>query len=344
MVHPAGHDNALDLDALTLQDGVLFHSQKGKPRPVDLPALPVADTHGHLSVLETRSPGMAIARAAAAGVCLLVVPLDPIYDNPVAAHQLAEFGQWQEDGEREIAHLAQAGIPMPSFDVPGVGGQDRAHADLLARNLRFVAGAHPYGAARFDDAARDWMRQMIADPRCAGIGEIGLDYTCDVPRDAQIAAFEEQLALALACDLPVELHIRDERDDAQTRAHADALDVLRRIGVPPRGCDLHCFTQDPQVALPFADMGCHVAFGGAVTFKKSDDIRAAAAAVPRHLLLSETDCPYMAPVPLRGMECEPAMAVLSAQLVAAEREHALGEDPACVLRTLWDNALLLFGN
>ena len=94
MVHSAGHESALDLDELTLQDGILFHSQKGKPRAVDLPRVPVADTHGHLSVLETRTPGSALARAAAAGVCLLVVPLDPVYDTPDAGQQLDEVSSW----------------------------------------------------------------------------------------------------------------------------------------------------------------------------------------------------------------------------------------------------------
>jgi TatD DNase family protein len=104
---------------------------------------------------------------------------------------------------------------------------------------------------------------------------------------------------------------------------------------------------------PFVELGCHVAFGGAVTFAKSDDIRAAAAACPTGQILLETDSPYMAPVPLRGEECEPAMVAFTAALLADVRAQASAE-PACnstndgelsrqaTYDALWSNALGLF--
>ena len=88
---------------------------------------------------------------------------------------------------------------------------------------------------------------------------------------------------------------------------------------------------------------CHVAFGGAATFKRSDDIRAAAAACPEGRILSETDCPFMAPVPLRGLECEPAMVGFSAALVASVREEAGVATGEKTYEALWRNANDLFG-
>ena len=86
-----------------------------------------------------------------------------------------------------------------------------------------------------------------------------------------------------------------------------------------------------------------MAFGGAATFNKSDDIRDAAAACPAHLVITETDSPYMAPVPLRGEECEPAMVAFTAACLAQTRADAGVATPAETYRALWRNACNLFG-
>ena len=139
----------------------------------------------------------------------------------------------------------------------------------------------------------------------------------------------------------MELHLRDGADDHL--GHDLALQVLGEEGVPEAGCDLHCFTDSPEVMAPFAEMGCRIAFGGAATFNRSEDIRAAIAACPEHLIISETDAPYMAPVPLRGQECEPAMVAFSAALIADVREQALSIPRVQTYTALWDNARRFFG-
>lgn len=83
-------------------------------------------------------------------------------------------------------------------------------------------------------------------------------------------------------------------------AHDDALAILRETGVPKAGCIVHCFNLDAQTLAPFLELGCYVAFGGPLTFKKSWETRAAALDVPLDRLLTETDAPYMAPEPLRA--------------------------------------------
>ena len=143
--------------------------------------------------------------------------------------------------------------------------------------------------------------------------------------------------------MPVELHIRDADGDERATAHLDALRILEREGVPKAGCDLHCFTSGPEVMRPFVEMGCYIAFGGAVTFSRSDDIREAAVECPAHLLLSETDSPYMAPVPLRGTVCEPAMVSFSAATVARVRADAGVATYEETSEALWNNAQRFFG-
>ena len=352
------------LDDAALQDGVLFHTRKGKPVEWPRPLAPLADTHGHLTAFWGHDPAVAVARAALSGVRLLVVPLDALTDcvpgagadpdkdeePPVPARSATELLAFVDDACRRARALmpryAEAGLTPPEFPghalLPGAPGLE-GPTPGFPLDLRVVAGVHPYGAAEFDDACRARMGELLASPRCVGVGEIGLDYTCDVPRDVQLACFSEQLAMARERELPAELHIRDARDDEACEAHADALALLREVGVPPAGCDLHCYTGDAATMLPFAELGCHVAFGGAVTFRRSDDIREAAAACPESLVVSETDCPYMAPVPLRGQECEPAMVAFSAACVADVRAEALGVSREETYEALWANALELFG-
>ena len=236
-----------------------------------------------------------------------------------------------------LDEAAELGFVPPAFD-----GWDAP--DLLS-NVRIVAGVHPYGAEGFDDAAEALMRELLASPRCVGVGEIGLDfgpYNEVSPRE-QEECFRHQLRMAHELGLPVELHIRDGVDDMVGEAHALAVRVLAQEGVPEAGCDLHCFTSDARIMEDFCRLGCNIAFGGASTFSRSEDIRDAARVCPERLMVTETDCPYMAPVPLRGEECEPAMVVFVADMLARERETAGVAPAAQTYASLWRNACKLFG-
>ena len=120
--------------------------------------------------------------------------------------------------------------------------------------------------------------------------------------------------------LPAVVHLRE--------AHEDGEAIMREIGLPTKGCVLHCFTGDAALAGRFLEMGCYVSFAGPVTFKKADAIRDAAARVPLERLLVETDCPFMAPEPYRGRPNEPALTVFTARRIAEVRgmnSHELAE-------------------
>ena len=332
----------LGLDALTLEDGHLFHDRKGRPRELPPASAPLADTHGHLTSFTRHDSSIAICRAALAGVRLLVVPVDPVDEVPrlfpTAAAYLSWIDEQVERAAERLEECARYGLMPP--ELPGYPS-----LSSLVKRVRIVAGAHPYGAAQLDEAALSCLDELLASPRCVGVGEIGLDFGPynELPADVQESAFRRQLAVACEHGLPVELHIRDGQEPDDHSAHELAARVLAEEGVPSAGCDLHCFTDGPEVMAPFVELGCHIAFGGAATFKRSDDIRAAAAACPSELLLSETDCPYMAPVPLRGEECEPAMVAFSAACVAAAREDAGVATRDETYAALWKNACALLG-
>ena len=169
------------------------------------------------------------------------------------------------------------------------------------------------------------------------IGEIGLDYSRpdNAPPAAQRALFERQIALAAEWNLPVIVHSRE--------ATADTLAALRAAGSPTLAAEgrlgvLHCFVGDLAFAQEVMAMGMMVSMSGIVTFRNAEALRAVAAAIPDDRLLVETDCPYLAPVPLRGHVNEPAFVSHTIRYLAALR----GVAPEALAEQTCHNALRLF--
>ncbi len=292
----------------------LFHRKRkhGKWDVVEAPQLeaPVADTHAHLQLLP--DPSLALARCAAHGVGFVCTIVDVFEDGSATFDELST---WK----------FQAASLMKDF------GCWRCGQEFPRVDVRIAVGCHPHNAKHYDDALESKLRRLLADPRVAALGEIGLDYHYDFsPREDQREAFRRQIRLAKECGLPVALHLRE--------AHDEALAIMREEGFPEAGTLLHCFNLDWATLEPWVAEGCFVAFGGALTFKASDDTREAAARVPLDRLLTETDAPYMAPEPLRGTTCGPEHVVFTAERLAAVRGCAPGDDRKALLERLMANA------
>lgn len=274
-----------------------------------LPILPVlgapcADAHAHLDMLD--DPVAALVRAARAGIALIGTVVD-LTESPEVT--LDGLHGWRAAASGE---LASDGLEAPE--------------------VRLIAGWHPHNAKDGTDALFTRLRELVADPRVAALGELGLDFHYDhSPRDDQRAWFRRHLDLAHEAGLPVEIHLRE--------AHEEGAALLAEAGVPAAGCVIHCFTEGPELAERFVELGCYISFAGPVTFKKAEPLREAARVVPLDRLLIETDCPFLAPDPYRGRRNEPAFAVLNAEAVARAR----GVDPAEVATAALDNARRLFG-
>jgi TatD DNase family protein len=179
-------------------------------------------------------------------------------------------------------------------------------------------GRHPNSAAGFDDEAAADIEALAAHPRVLAIGETGLDYYRDqAPRDEQRRAFESQIEIARRTSLPLVVHLRNEGDEREGEASAEALSLLDRLG-DGLTVILHCFSAVARVAEA-AGHGWYCSFAGNVTFPKSEPLRAAAASVPEELLLVETDAPFLSPQPRRGKPNAPANVVATAQTVAEAR-------------------------
>jgi TatD DNase family protein len=199
-----------------------------------------------------------------------------------------------------------------------------AIADAEA-GVSVAAGIHPHQAADGESLGE---LATLADGRLVAMGEIGLDFFRDyAPRDDQRRVFTEQLELAEHAGLPVIVHSRAAEEETAALLAGFGGTVV-----------LHCFSS--PALLPVAlDRGYYVSFAGNVTYPKAPELREAAHAVPAERLLAETDCPYLAPQPVRGERNEPAYVVHTVAALADAR----GEDAAELSQRIDANASAAFG-
>jgi TatD DNase family protein len=196
-----------------------------------------------------------------------------------------------------------------------------------------TVGIHPHDVARMEPGWWEAIEALARRPRVVGVGETGLDYYYDhSPRDLQREAFTRFVAMARRVGKPIVCHIRD--------AHEESRAVLRDSGAAEVGGVIHCFTGTPEDAAAYVAMGFHVSFSGIVTFrgKSADPIRAAVKQVPLDRILVETDCPFLAPMPMRGKRNEPAYVVHTAAVVAEQA----GVSPDQLAEASTRNARALF--
>ncbi len=215
----------------------------------------------------------------------------------------------------------------------GTNEQSSRESAQLSRLFGFVyfaCGIHPHDAGQAVPLKKNAaMLELAADGKCAAIGEIGLDYHYQYSdRDVQLVFFEEQLALARELRKPVIIHDRE--------AHAGTLNLLKKY--KPAGV-MHCFSGSAEFAAEVLRLGMYIGLGGAVTFRNAKKPLEAARATPLERLLLETDCPYMAPEPLRGKRCDSAMIPYAAQKIA----DAKGIGAQTLIDITTENACRLFG-
>lgn len=209
------------------------------------------------------------------------------------------------------ANLAAArAAGVSGFVVPGTKLEDAPQAVAIARendDVWAAVGFHPHDAKDCDDAAFAEIARLAREERVVAIGECGLDYHYDhSPRDVQRAVFERHIALAKDLDKPIIVHNRESTDDMVA--------ILSRSGA--RGI-LHSYTESLDVAQQLIGLGYYISFSGIVTFRSAESLREVARALPHDRVLIETDTPYLAPVPFRGKDNEPAFVVKVAELLAS---------------------------
>ncbi|MEE1421322.1 MAG: TatD family hydrolase [Eggerthellaceae bacterium] len=275
----------------------------------------LADTHAHLQMLS--DPAWSLVRSAYYDVSFICDITDPS-DGEVNPYDALPL--WCHDACEHINRLAREGV---THSISG---------ELLALpSLRIAAGVHPHNAKCYDRELEVKLLRQLSDPRTAALGEVGLDYHYDFStHDEQRRVFARQIELAHTTGLPLILHMRE--------AHDEGFALLEEYGWPQAGVLLHCFNLDPETLKPWLERDCYVAFGGPVTFKNAPEVAQSALEVPLDRLLTETDSPYMAPEPLRGIACSPEFTLFTAKRLCNLFDKQTSNEQTSFLNQLYTNA------
>ena len=198
--------------------------------------------------------------------------------------------------EQVLENAAKNGVGIiicSGFDL----ASSKISAELAERfkNLYFCAGFHPSELAKYNEGDLEEIRALCAHEKCVAVGEIGLDYHFDdnPPKEVQRDLFIRQLVLTDEVGLPVVLHSRDAAQETlcllQEYKH-----LLKRGGL------MHCYSYSAEMMAEFEKLGLRFSFGGTSTFKNAKKTQECVQRVSGSRILSETDCPYLTPVPFRG--------------------------------------------
>lgn len=232
----------------------------------------------------------------------------------IDSHAHIDGPEFDADRDQIIERAQAAGVSV----ILNVGTGD-PHAGVFERAVEVskryecvytAIGTHPHDARFYDDKAEETIKSLVQSERVLAWGEIGLDFHYDnSPRDVQVEVFKRQLRAARECDLPVVIHTRE--------AESETIDILKTDygGAERRGI-FHCFSGSKDLAQRALELDFMISFSGIVTFKKAEELREVARAVPLDRLLIETDCPYLSPIPYRGKRNEPAYVVEVARCLA----------------------------
>jgi len=251
----------------------------------------------------------------------------------VDSHCHLDFPDFAEELDTIVARARAAGVGRMVTICTRFRkfGQVRAIAEIFD-DVYCSVGTHPHNAGEEPDvSAADYISATM-HPKVVAIGEAGLDYFYDkAPRDLQAQSFRTQIEAARQTGLPLVIHSRDAEEDTEA--------ILRDEMAKGRfDAILHCFSSRPELAHAGVELGLYVSFSGILTFKRSEELREVAAALPADRLLVETDAPYLAPVPCRGKRNEPSYVVETAKVLAETRGASEDE----IARQTTENFFRLF--
>ncbi|QWW20046.1 TatD family hydrolase [Schaalia sp. 19OD2882] len=244
----------------------------------------VIDNHTHLPVHEMQIPRAdgvrlpledQLERARAAGITRIVSCACEVPDFDPMIALAAEHPQ----------------VRVALAIHPNEAALHAGHADPSPDGLTPIPQAHH--TMSLDEAINE-VASRLHHPAVVAVGETGLDHhrTAGPGRHAQKASFRAHLALAREADLPLQIHDRD--------AHAETLAILRTDAHPDQPIVFHCFSGGAEMAGELAANGWYASFAGPITYPGNGELREALKAMPRDLVLVETDAPYLTPAPHRG--------------------------------------------
>jgi TatD DNase family protein len=252
-----------------------------------------------------------------------------MFDTHVNLHGEA----FANDLDEVLARARAAGVQRflaicDRYDnFPAVRAVAEAHPDIWCS-----VGVHPHHAKDFTDLTAETLITEAAHPKVVAIGETGLDFHYGYSAEAdQVRSLREHISAARKTGLPLILHTREA-----DRLMADILeDEYAKGAFRPL---LHCYTGGEDLCRRALALGSFVSVSGILSFKSAKDVRAVIAGVPLERIILETDCPYLAPMPMRGRRNEPSYLVHVAEALSA----LMGVDTDTVKRVTTENAVRLF--
>ncbi|MCF7975640.1 MAG: TatD family hydrolase [Phycisphaerae bacterium] len=229
----------------------------------------------------------------------------------IDSHCHLTFDELRENLDETLERSRAQGIS--TWVTIGTDESQSREAVALAQKVdRMYAtvGLHPHEAKDWSSDLLAQMEQWTRLEKVVALGEMGLDFYYDFsPRAQQEQAFSEQLALAARLNMPVVVHTRDAFDET--------MGILKAYDGQLNQVVLHCFTGTAEQVKVALECGFYISFSGVVTFKNAHSVREAAMCVPMDRLMIETDCPYLAPAPMRKQRVnEPALLIHTARFLA----------------------------
>ncbi|NQV88492.1 MAG: TatD family hydrolase [Parcubacteria group bacterium] len=274
----------------------------------------------------------------------------------IDAHAHVNFAAFDKDRDETIKRALDNNtwiINVGTQQDTSKQAVDLAHS--YEKGVYAIVGTHPVhtnksyhdkdelgeGGAEFTSRGeafdKDFYRQLLKDPKVVGLGECGLDYyhLDEGSREKQKKVFVEHIELANEVGKPLMLHIRNSQNSSEPSAYAEALQILK-THAKIKG-DVHFFAGNWEEAKSFLDFGFTLSFTGVITFTQDYDevIRN----TPLDMILSETDCPYVSPVPFRGKRNEPVYVSEVVKKIAEIK----GENIEKVKKTIVSNIIRVFG-
>lgn len=234
------------------------------------------------------------------------------------AHTHVQFAAFDADREEVFARATELQVGMnlvgtqqdtSQAAVEMAHGRDDVYASIALHPVHTAKSYHDTkelgeGGKEFVSRGEvfdfEFYKTLGQDKKVIAVGECGLDYyrLDEETKKIQYEAFIAQIELANTLGKPLMLHIRSgEGGDA----YKDALELLK-THAKVQG-DVHFFAGPWDTAKQFLDLGFTLSFTGVVTF--THDYDEVVRNTPLDMLLSETDAPYITPVPNRGKRNEP---------------------------------------
>ena len=250
--------------------------------------------------------------------------------------------QFNDDRDAVVDRAKAEGVEWMLLTGTSLTGSKTAidlcdHYSSVYGNCYATVGIHPHSASDVSASVLSELSQLVKHPSVRAVGETGLDFNRDFsPRDQQERAFEQQLALAIDCQLPVFLHQRD--------AHPRFLPILKSFRDQLQGVVVHCFTDNKTALYDYLDLDCHIGITGWVCDERRGlPLAELVPHIPATRILIETDAPYLLPRNLpeplaKKRRNEPAALPWIGQTIATLRNEPLTQ----VARQTYDNAQQLF--